>query len=296
MLCKGCKWSKYVHATSFSVTLVALDTSTLYNKNVLQKQLDGNIHLFPVVPHWEYSTIAFLLANMLSVTLDELFYSCLWLKTSLITLWVFFNVLSICVCLCVCVSLAFVTLLNGDQAQDAIRNLHQTSIRGRDITVQLQPTDSLLCVTNLPYTLTSAQFQELVRTYGNIERCFLVYSDLTGHSKGYGFVEYMKKDSASRARSELLGKPLGDRALMVQWADVNQLTSTDHLHSKCLCVDRLPLDFEDSEELAHIFSERYKPVFCQVRLWNGCFVLVFGISHSWIRAGEVFVYRNLEGQ
>uniref|UniRef100_A0A672Z4T1 RRM domain-containing protein n=1 Tax=Sphaeramia orbicularis TaxID=375764 RepID=A0A672Z4T1_9TELE len=51
-------------------------------------------------------------------------------------------------------------------------------------------------------------FEELVRSYGNIERSFLVYSELTGQSKGYGFVEYMKKDSASRARSELLGRPL----------------------------------------------------------------------------------------
>ncbi|KAG7487635.1 hypothetical protein MATL_G00025630 [Megalops atlanticus] len=158
---------------------------------------------------------------------------------------------------------AFVTLLNGDQAQDAIRSFHQTTIRGREITVQLQPTDSLLCVTNLPHTFTGAQFEELVRAYGNIERCFLVYSELTGHSKGYGFVEYMKKDSASRARSELLGKPLGDRALVVQWTDVNQLTA-DHLHSKCLCVDKLPVDFCDTDELAHIFSDRYKPVFCQL--------------------------------
>ncbi|XP_076871056.1 ribonucleoprotein PTB-binding 2 isoform X2 [Brachyhypopomus gauderio] len=159
---------------------------------------------------------------------------------------------------------AFVTLLNGEQAQDAIRSLHQTSVRGRDITVQLQPTDSLLCITNLPYTVTASHFQELVRSYGNIERCFLVYSELTGHSKGYGFVEYMKKDSASRARSDLLGRAQGDRALMVQWTDVNQLTAAEHLHSKCLCVDRLPVDFDDSEELAHIFSERYKPVFCQL--------------------------------
>ncbi|XP_064190126.1 ribonucleoprotein PTB-binding 1 [Anguilla rostrata] len=158
---------------------------------------------------------------------------------------------------------AFVTLLNGDQAQDAIRSFHQTSIRGREITVQLQPTDSLLCVTNLAHTFTGAQFEELVRAYGNIERCFLVYSELTGHSKGYGFVEYMKKDSASRARTELLGKPQGDRALMVQWTDVNQLTA-EHLHSKCLCVDKLPLDFCDTDQLAHIFSSRYKPVFCQL--------------------------------
>ncbi|XP_061094713.1 ribonucleoprotein PTB-binding 2 isoform X1 [Conger conger] len=158
---------------------------------------------------------------------------------------------------------AFVTLLNGDQAQDAIRSFHQTSIRGREITVQLQPTDSLLCVTNLAHTFAGAAFEELVRAYGNIERCFLVYSELTGHSKGYGFVEYMKKDSASRARTELLGKQQGDRALMVQWTDVNQLTA-EHLHSKCLCVDKLPLDFCDTDELAHIFSNRYKPVFCQL--------------------------------
>lgn len=164
----------------------------------------------------------------------------------------------------VCVLPAFVTLLNGDQAQDAIRSLHQTSVRGRDISVQLQPTDSLLCVTNLPHTFTGTQFQELVRSYGNIERCFLVYSELTGHSKGYGFVEYMKKDSASRARSELLGKVQGDRFLMVQWSDVNQLSTAQHIHSKCLCVERLPVDFDSSEELAHIFSEHYKPVFCQV--------------------------------
>ncbi|KAF3690672.1 Ribonucleoprotein PTB-binding 2 Protein raver-2 [Channa argus] len=160
---------------------------------------------------------------------------------------------------------AFVTLLNGDQAQDAIRSLHHSTVRGRLINVTLQPTDSLLCLTNLPHTFTAQQFEELVRSYGNIERSFLVYSELTGHSKGYGFVEYMKKDSASRARSELLGRPLGDRSLMVQWMDVNQLSQEENLHSKCLCVDRLPLDLCDSEELTQLFSETYKPVFCQGR-------------------------------
>ncbi|XP_046713188.1 ribonucleoprotein PTB-binding 2 isoform X2 [Silurus meridionalis] len=172
---------------------------------------------------------------------------------------------------------AFVTLLNGDQAQDAIRSLHQTSVRGRDISVQLQPTDSLLCVTNLPHTFMGTQFQELVRSYGNIERCFLVYSELTGHSKGYGFVEYMKKDSASRARSELLGKVQGERLLMVQWSDVNQLSTAHHIHSKCLCVERLPMDFDSSEELAHIFSERYKPVFCQLAQDEGSAVRGFAV-------------------
>ncbi|XP_070765484.1 ribonucleoprotein PTB-binding 2 [Enoplosus armatus] len=172
---------------------------------------------------------------------------------------------------------AFVTLLNGDQAQDAIRSLHHSTVRGRLINVTLQPTDSLLCLTNLPHTFTAQQFEELVRAYGNIERSFLVYSELTGHSKGYGFVEYMKKDSASRARSELLGRPLADRSLMVQWMDVNQLSQEENLHSKCLCVNRLPLDLCDSEELTQLFSETYKPVFCQLAQDEGSPVRGFGV-------------------
>nr|XP_061791238.1 ribonucleoprotein PTB-binding 2-like [Nerophis lumbriciformis] len=172
---------------------------------------------------------------------------------------------------------AFVTLLNGDQAQDAIRSLHHSTVRGRLINVTLQPTDSLLCLTNLPHTFTAQEFEDLVRSYGNIERSFLVYSDLTGHSKGYGFVEYMKKDSASRARSELLGRPMGDRSLMVQWMDVNQLCQEENLHSKCVCVDRLPLDLCDSEEMTQIFSETYKPVFCQLAQDEGSPVRGFGV-------------------
>ncbi|XP_062252174.1 ribonucleoprotein PTB-binding 2 [Platichthys flesus] len=172
---------------------------------------------------------------------------------------------------------AFVTLLNGDQAQDAIRSLHHSTVRGRLINVTLQPTDSLLCLTNLPHTFTAQQLEELVRAYGNIERSFLVYSELTGHSKGYGFVEYMKKDSASRARSELLGRPMGDRSLMVQWMDVNQLSQEENLHSRCLCVDRLPLDLCDSEELTQLFSETYKPVFCQLAQDEGSPVRGFGV-------------------
>ncbi|NXN07384.1 RAVR2 protein, partial [Indicator maculatus] len=157
---------------------------------------------------------------------------------------------------------AFVTLLNGEQAQNAIQKFHQYSLRGKEISVQLQPTDALLCITNLPISLTLEEFEELVRAYGNVERCFLVYNEATGHSKGYGFVEYMKKDSAAKARLELLGKQLEESTLFAQWMDVNQLT-TNLIHSKCLCVDKLQKDHADSKDLVQVFSLKYKPVFCQ---------------------------------
>lgn len=158
---------------------------------------------------------------------------------------------------------AFVTLLNGEQAENAICKFHKSIFQEREITVQLQSTDSLLCVTQLPLSYTQQQFEDLVRLHGNLERCFLVYSETTGHSKGYGFVEYMKKDSASRAKSELMGKQLGSCILYVQWTDADQLSS-DFLHSKCLCIDKIPHDYKDSEELTEFFSQMFKPVFCQV--------------------------------
>ncbi|XP_063154146.1 ribonucleoprotein PTB-binding 2 isoform X2 [Candoia aspera] len=158
---------------------------------------------------------------------------------------------------------AFVTLLNGEQAQNAIRLFHQHSLRGKEISVQLQPTDALLCITNLPSFYTLQEFEELVRPYGNVERHFLVYSEVTGYSKGYGFVEYMKKDSAAKARLDLLGKQLGGNVLFAQWMDANQITP-ELVHSKCLCVENLPIDCTVGDDLLQIFSTNYKPVFYQL--------------------------------
>ncbi|XP_024620520.1 ribonucleoprotein PTB-binding 2 isoform X3 [Neophocaena asiaeorientalis asiaeorientalis] len=171
---------------------------------------------------------------------------------------------------------AFVTLLNGEQAQNAIQMFHQYSFRGKDLIVQLQPTDALLCITNLPTSFTLEEFEELVRAYGNVERCFLVYSEVTGHSKGYGFVEYMKKDFAAKARLELLGKQLGASAVFAQWMDVN-LLAAELIHSKCLCIDKLPSDYRDSEELLQFFSSIHKPVFCQLAQDEGSYVGGFAV-------------------
>ncbi|XP_026785311.2 ribonucleoprotein PTB-binding 1 isoform X2 [Pangasianodon hypophthalmus] len=158
---------------------------------------------------------------------------------------------------------AFVTLLNGEQAQCAIKEFHQQVLREREISVQLQPTDALLCIANLPRAFTQQQFDELVRPFGNLERCFLVHSACTGHPKGYGFVEYMKKDSAARAKSELLGKQLGSRMLYVHWTEVGSLTYAT-LHSRCLCVDRLPASLLTAQDLLNTLADMPEPIFCQL--------------------------------
>ncbi|XP_069594300.1 ribonucleoprotein PTB-binding 2 isoform X1 [Ranitomeya imitator] len=171
---------------------------------------------------------------------------------------------------------AFITLTNGEQAQDAISRFHEYVFREKEIWLQLQPTDALLCITNLPPSLTLQEFEDLVKTYGSVERCLLVYSELSGHFKGYGFVEYMKKDSASKARLELLGKQLEEFTLFAQWVDVNQLTE-DFIHSKCLCVDKLPKDYSNTELLTETFSSLYTPLFCQLAEEEGGYSRGFAV-------------------
>ncbi|XP_038650406.1 ribonucleoprotein PTB-binding 2 isoform X2 [Scyliorhinus canicula] len=188
---------------------------------------------------------------------------------------------------------AFVTLLNGEQAQDAIQKCHKSSFQGREISVQLQPTDTLLCITQLPLSYTQQQFEELVRLYGNLERCFLVYNETTGHSKGYGFVEYMKKDSAARAKSELMGKQLGPCILYVQWTDVDHL-SADFLHSKCLCIDKIAHDYKDGTELTQLFSQKFAPVFCQLAQASGSHPS-FAVAEYETADQTEFVQRSTDG-
>ncbi|XP_064258107.1 ribonucleoprotein PTB-binding 1-like isoform X3 [Passer domesticus] len=158
---------------------------------------------------------------------------------------------------------AFVTLQTAEQAAAAVGRLQGSALRQRPLRVQLQPSEAVLCVANLPRALAQPQFEELLRPFGSLERCFLVYSPATGHSKGYGFVEFMRRDAAARARGELQGRRLQGRSLHVHWADAAQL-SAEGLHSRCLCVDRLPPGFCDLQGLRAAFERVCAPTFCQL--------------------------------
>ena len=68
---------------------------------------------------------------------------------------------------------------------------------------------------------------------------------------------------AARAKSELLGKQLGSRMLYVHWTEVGSLTFP-MLHSRCLCVDRLPPSLVSAQDLLASLADTHAPIFCQV--------------------------------
>ncbi|XP_065351490.1 ribonucleoprotein PTB-binding 1-like isoform X2 [Cloeon dipterum] len=142
-------------------------------------------------------------------------------------------------------------------------------LRGQRVPVAPAPTEMLLCVARLPAKFNEHQFNALVRSYGEVTRSFLMISERTGQSKGYGFVEYALKETALQAKSLLDGRHLEGCILCCDWLEASHVTF-ESLHSKCLYVDRLPPNFRDMAEFRKTFSPIVNPPYCQIALRNGC--------------------------
>ena len=75
-----------------------------------------------------------------------------------------------------------------------------------------------LYVGNLPYQLTNDELAQHFSTCGTVTNATVITDRNTGRSKGFGFVEMASDEDAKKAIEELNGKPLKDRALVVNEA------------------------------------------------------------------------------
>ena len=102
--------------------------------------------------------------------------------------------------------------------------------------------------------------------HGEIKKLFLVRNRTTGQSKGYGFVQYMNKESANVAKEHFTttnAKFVNNRIIRVDFAAPNLLSKRDQ-HSKTLFIDHLPKSFNDDEYLKDLFSKTGTVTFCKV--------------------------------
>jgi RNA recognition motif-containing protein len=75
-----------------------------------------------------------------------------------------------------------------------------------------------LFVGNLPYETNDQSLQELFATYGDVSSANIITDKFSGRSRGFGFVEFEKDDEAEKAISEMNGKEIGGRAIVVNEA------------------------------------------------------------------------------
>jgi RNA recognition motif-containing protein len=75
-----------------------------------------------------------------------------------------------------------------------------------------------LYVGNLPYSSTEEELKEMFGKIGSVESASIITDRFSGKSKGFGFVEMASEEDASRAISELSGKEIGGRKIIVSEA------------------------------------------------------------------------------
>ncbi len=76
-----------------------------------------------------------------------------------------------------------------------------------------------LFVKNIDKDINEAQLEGIFAQYGEVESTKIVYDKITWESKGFAFVEMVKKADGQKAIEALNGKELRGRELIVQEAD-----------------------------------------------------------------------------
>lgn len=76
-----------------------------------------------------------------------------------------------------------------------------------------------LFVKNIDTDINEAQLEGIFAKFGEVESTKIVYDKITWESKGFAFVEMVKKADGLKAIEGLNGKELRGKALIVQEAE-----------------------------------------------------------------------------
>ena len=80
------------------------------------------------------------------------------------------------------------------------------------------PSHSNIFIRGLPASLDQLTLQQLFQSFGAIESCRVQKDQLTGQSKGYGFVKYATIEAAEHAIMSLDGSSLAGSQIQVKFA------------------------------------------------------------------------------
>lgn len=72
------------------------------------------------------------------------------------------------------------TLKDPSLVDDAISKLDSTKLDTLTVSVSVYRSEKILCIAQLPLSMTEYQFRELVLEHGNIDMCFLMRAEETG--------------------------------------------------------------------------------------------------------------------
>lgn len=90
--------------------------------------------------------------------------------------------------------------------------------RGESMASQRKDEAATIRVTNLSEDTRESDLQELFRPFGPISRIYLAKDKATGQSKGFAFINFHRREDASRAIQGVSGFGYDHLILNVEWA------------------------------------------------------------------------------
>jgi len=94
----------------------------------------------------------------------------------------------------------------------------QARISGESMQDKRREDTAAIRVSNLSENAQETDLQELFKPFGHIARIFLAKDKMTGQCKGFAFVNYYRKEDASKAIATLNGFGYDHLILIVEWA------------------------------------------------------------------------------
>lgn len=79
-----------------------------------------------------------------------------------------------------------------------------------------------LLIRNLNRETTEAELEKLFQEFGTVQKCNLVLDQVTGTSKGFGFVEMQKPGAAKAAVKTLNNKVINGQKMRVKKAETQK--------------------------------------------------------------------------
>ncbi|KOS48579.1 hypothetical protein ACN38_g442 [Penicillium nordicum] len=132
----------------------------------------------------------------------------------------------------------YVTFSTVEEATEAIRQQHGGVFEGREVVVQFSNTTyrsmtdnspgKTLYMGNVPYELTDQDLQDLFDDISGVTDVRIPVDRRTGLPRGFGHVDFVDVNSASRAKEVLARKAPYGRKLRVTFAKGKALTPEDH--------------------------------------------------------------------
>jgi len=80
-----------------------------------------------------------------------------------------------------------------------------------------------LLVRNLDRSTTAGELKDLFKAFGTVQSCNLVIDQVSGESKGFGFIEMPKAGEAKAAMKSLNNKTIGSNKIRVKKAEENNV-------------------------------------------------------------------------